>query len=267
MSQSVQTAAQQLQAIAIRAASGPMYQFAKLYHLLDEAMLRHCLEKLNDKPNDKPLCHAADGKWPDPADLALRVQRMEYYPGQVAAEDRLIEAALCDILCAIYEQEFSDDSWGNRPGRRYGDVVRALGRMSADAPVNFLVGADLRGLLARVRVRQLLAFMAHRILDLRILRLINRFLKSGLAAGGPLMPLLGNIHLHYVLDRWFANNFVKTCQGTARLIRYGDDFVVCFQFQQEAARFHDALSLRLGHHGLSVPTEKIRLIRLQATES
>ncbi len=88
----------------------------------------------------------------------------------------------------------------------------------------------------------LIKFLSHRIADTRILRMVKRFLKAGVSEdgsitipdegtpqGGVISPLLANIYLHYALDLWFERVFRKSCTGYARLIRYADDFVVCFQ--------------------------------------
>jgi len=60
----------------------------------------------------------------------------------------------------------------------------------------------------------------------------------GTPQGGVISPLLANIYLHYVLDLWFERGFRKKCSGYARLIRYADDFGVCFRYKVDAERFH-----------------------------
>ena len=53
----------------------------------------------------------------------------------------------------------------------------------------------------------------------------------GTPQGGVISPLPANIYLHYALDLWFEKICRKSCRGFARLIRYADDFVVCFQYK------------------------------------
>ena len=72
--------------------------------------------------------------------------------------------------------------------------------------------------------------------------------------------LLANIYLHYSLDLWFTRRFVRTCSGTARLIRYADDFVVCFQMEADAKRFRQAMEERLNQFGLEIAPEKTQCI-------
>ena len=124
---------------------------------------------------------------------------------------------------------------------------------------------------------QLMAFMAHRIGDKRILRYIRRFLKAGIQEdgawrasergtpqGGVISPLLANLYLHYTLDLWYRRRFKPTCAGGSRLIRYADDFVVCFQCEDDARRFRVELEQRLGQFGLEVAPEKTRVIAFGA---
>ena len=86
------------------------------------------------------------------------------------------------------------------------------------------------------------ALVRHRIADPRFVRIIHRFLKAGIMEdgavsageegtpqGGLVSPVLANIYLHYVLDLWFEKRYVRSCRGKAYLVRYADDFIVCFQ--------------------------------------
>ena len=84
--------------------------------------------------------------------------------------------------------------------------------------------------------------------------------EEGTPQGGIISPMLANIYLHYALDLWFTRRFVKSCEGQARLIRYADDFVVCFQSRRDAERFRTELDGRLGEFGLEVSPEKTRIL-------
>ena len=72
--------------------------------------------------------------------------------------------------------------------------------------------------------------------------------------------LLSNIYLHYVLDLWFERVVRKRLRGEARLVRYIDDFVVCFQYRSDAIRFQEVLGLRLGKFGLTLEPTKTKLV-------
>ena len=66
---------------------------------------------------------------------------------------------------------------------------------------------------------------------------------------GVISVLLSNLYLHYVLDLWFERVVRGRLRGDARLVRYIDDFVICFQYRSDAIRVQDALRLRLGKFG------------------
>lgn len=116
-------------------------------------------------------------------------------------------------------------------------------------------------------------FLERRIGDKRVLRLIVRFLKSGIMEeglvrasdegvpqGGNLSPLLSNIYLHYTLDLWFARRFKQTCRGEAYYFRYADDFLACFQYRDEAERFLREVGERLAQFHLELEVTKTRLV-------
>ncbi len=117
-------------------------------------------------------------------------------------------------------------------------------------------------------------FLRHRIADERLLRIIIKFLKAGIMEDGEwqaseqgtpqgavISPILANIYLHYVLDIWFQHQRrLQKIGGESYIIRYADDFVVCFENKAAAERFLQALRTRLKKFGLSLHPEKTRLI-------
>ena len=72
--------------------------------------------------------------------------------------------------------------------------------------------------------------------------------------------LLSNLYLHYVLDLWFERVVTCRLRGEARLVRYIDDFVICFQYRSDALRVQDALRRRLGKFGLTLEPTKTKLV-------
>lgn len=72
--------------------------------------------------------------------------------------------------------------------------------------------------------------------------------------------LLSNIYLHYVLDLWFENIVKSRLKGECYLIRYIDDFVVCFQYKRDAERFREVLEKRLAKFALQLEPNKTRLV-------
>lgn len=138
-------------------------------------------------------------------------------------------------------------------------------------PVHYIVEADIKSFFDAVDRTWLHRFLCHRIADPRVLRLIGRFLKAGVLEagavqvqergtiqGGVISPLMGNVYLHYALDLWFERVFKKSCRGMARIVRYGDDYLACFQYQADAVRFETAMTERLARFGLETEPTKTK---------
>ena len=177
------------------------------------------------------------------------------------------------ILEPIYEAMFEDSSHGYRPVRSQHGCLDKLGRIIQQKRVNQVVEADIRSFFDRVNHEWMLKFLRQRIGDARIIRLVARMLKGGILEDGLvkateegtpqgliLSPLLSNIYLHYVLDRWFSRVIKPQCRGEAYYFRFADEFVACFQYVEDAGRFMQQLSGRLEQFGLTLATEKTRRI-------
>ena len=113
-----------------------------------------------------------------------------------------------------------------------------------------------------------------RISDPKLLALILRFLKAGVMIegqrfdtedgvpqGASLSPLLANVYLHYVLDKWFERDVKPRMRGESSLIRYADDFIVSFELESDAVKYQSVLPKRLARFSLSVAEDKTKLIR------
>ena len=82
----------------------------------------------------------------------------------------------------------------------------------------------------------------------------------GAVQGGSISPLLANVYLHYVFDRWVRRWRRKQAHGDVIAVRYADDFMVGFEHREEAERFLAELRERLTQFGLELHPEKTRLI-------
>jgi RNA-directed DNA polymerase len=119
----------------------------------------------------------------------------------------------------------------------------------------------------------LVKFVEHRMGDRRVVRLIQKWLQAGVLEegkwidteegtpqGAVLSPTLANLYLHYVLDVWVEAWRKKVAHGDVIIVRYADDFVMGFQYREEAERFLEQLRERLRKFGLELHPEKTRLI-------
>ena len=193
--------------------------------------------------------------------------------GIPAYEDKLVQGVMAEILTQIYEPKFLDMSYGFRPGRSCHDAIDRLDKIIMRHKVEWIVDADIKGFFENVDHKWLVKFLEETIQDKVFIRYIVRFLKSGVMEnmtkyetdkgtpqGGLISPILGNVYLHYVLDLWFKEVVQKRCSGEAFMVRYADDYVCCFQKEDEAKKFYEALKKRLNKFGIEVAEEKSKII-------
>lgn len=187
--------------------------------------------------------------------------------------DRAVQRSCAQVLEAIYEQDFLNYSYGGRPGRNCHQALGYLSQKIANGKVSWVMEADLKNFFGSLCHKHLLKFVEHRVGDPRITCLIRRWLKagvmeegtlkaseSGTPQGGSISVILSNIYLHYVLDLWFEKVVKPRLKGEAYMVRYLDDFVVCFQYHTDAVRFHKALVNRLAKFRLELEPSKTRTV-------
>lgn len=154
--------------------------------------------------------------------------------------DRLIQQALHQVLSPIFEADFSESSYGFRPGRSAHQAVKAAQHYVAQGR-RVVVDMDLEKFFDRVNHDTLMAKLAKKIGDGRVLKLIRRYLEAGMMAegvvsprtqgtpqGGPLSPLLSNILLTE-LDRELERRGHAFC-------RYADDCNIYVRSQAAGER-------------------------------
>ena len=154
--------------------------------------------------------------------------------------DRLIQQALHQVLSPIFEADFSESSYGFRPGRNAHQAVKAAKQYVAEGR-RIVVDMDLEKFFDRVNHDLLMQQLSKKIDDGRVLRLIRRYLEAGMMAdgivsqrtegtpqGGPLSPLLSNILLTE-LDRELERRGHAFC-------RYADDCNIYVRSQQAGER-------------------------------
>ena len=177
------------------------------------------------------------------------------------------------VLEAVYEQDFLDCSYGFRPGRSAHQALRVVQHQTVVMAGKWILEVDIRNFFGTLEHSHLREIVRQRVPDGVLLRLIGKWLNAGVMEdgaiqypqagtpqGGCVSPVLANIYLHEVLDKWFAQQVVPRLTGRATLVRYADDLVIIFEYERDARRVFDVLPKRLAKYGLTLHPEKTRLI-------
>lgn len=170
--------------------------------------------------------------------------------GIPSIKDRVVQLLLKMILEPIWESDFLNCSNGFRPSRRTMDCIALLDSyINNKSKYYWIIEGDIKGAFDNIQHETLLKLLTQRVMDSRILKLIEEFLKAGIMEnalfkhteigtpqGGLCSPLLANIYLHQ-LDLYWWNNYGKLHRkikerrrtqhiGNCALIRYADDWLV-----------------------------------------
>lgn len=281
-----------LQTLSIKAGTAKAHRFQNLYGSLNESLLHQAWGNLNKRGapgvDQVTITQYEEHLGENIKRLVERLKRDEYRSrlirrkyipkgngkerplGIPVVEDRLLQGAARLLLEAIFEQDFHSVSYGYRPGVGARQAVKDLTYELQFGCYGYVVEADIQGFFDNIDHDWLLRMLEERVDDQPFLGLIDCWLKAGILErdgavthpqtgtpqGGVISPILANIYLHYALDHWFERVVKRHCQGQAHLIRYADDFVCAFQFQEEAERFYRMLPKRLAKFGLKVAPEK-----------
>ena len=193
--------------------------------------------------------------------------------GLPVLEDKIVQKAATSVLDAIFEQDFLPFSYGYRPNRGPQDALNAVFRAIVLGKTSYVLDVDIKGYFNNIVHEHLMTFIQQRIKDRSLLRLIGKWLHVGVLEDGQLLPvtkgtvqgavispILANVYLHYVLDEWMETVVKPRLRGEMKLIRFADDFIVCFQHREDAERVASVLRKRLAKYGLELHEGKTRLI-------
>ena len=154
--------------------------------------------------------------------------------------DRLIQQAITQELTPLFEEQFSENSYGFRPGRSQHDALKAC-KKNVDEGYVYVVSMDLEKFFDKVNHSKLIEVLSRTIKDGRVISLIHKYLNAGalqngffekteegVQQGGPLSPLCGNVML---------NELDKELEGRGhRCVRYADDGLIFCKSKKSAER-------------------------------
>lgn len=188
--------------------------------------------------------------------------------------DKVLQKAVATVLNAIYEQDFLDSSFGGRPNRSAHQALAMIQKGITSKRINYIYEADLKNFFGSLNHEWVERFLKLRVGDPRIITLIRRWLKIGVmeenkhiksevgtAQGGPISVLISNIYLHYVLDLWIEKIVKPRMRGDIFYVRYLDDFIIGFEYQNDADAFQKVIEKRLAKFALALEPDKTRLVR------
>ena len=273
----------------------PKMIFTSIGHLIDKEMLKSCHEAM-DGTKAKGVDGVSKADYEEHLDdnldrLVDRLKRKAYHPqparrveipkdnGKIRPlsiycyEDKLVQEALRRVLEAVFEPMFYEEMMGFRPNRNCHMALRKLNHMLEKEYTNYVLDADIKGFFDHLDHGWIIKFVESRIKDPNIIRLVRVMLKAGImkdytfeeteegsGQGSVCSPVIANIYMHYVLIWWFKEKIQPKARGFCGLVVYADDFVVCFQYKDEAETFYKLLGDRMEHFGLTLEKEKSRLI-------
>jgi RNA-directed DNA polymerase len=192
-------------------------------------------------------------------------------------EDKVLQRAVVMVLECVYEQDFLDCSYGFRPGRSTHHALEVLWKQQMKMGGGWTIDVDIRKYFDTIDHRHVQAMVRQRVRDGVLVRLIGKWLNAGVQEGagitypeegspqgGVVSPLLSNIYLHEVLDKWFEHEVKPRLKGQGFLIRYADDAVLGFSNEVDARRVLAVLGKRFARYGLTLHPDKTRLVPFRA---
>ncbi|MCT4586520.1 MAG: group II intron reverse transcriptase/maturase [Carboxylicivirga sp.] len=192
-------------------------------------------------------------------------------------EDKILQESVRRVLTPIYEVDFKDFSYGFRAGRSAHQAVEYLFSEVSFKGLHYIIDADIKDFFGSMDHGLLRGFLDLRVKDGVIRTMVNKWLKAGILEGdqvtypengspqgGLISPLLSNVYLHYVLDVWFSEQIQPLLAGASAIVRYADDFVLCFRNKLDAVKVMEVLPKRFRKYHLELHPDKTKIVNLNS---
>jgi group II intron reverse transcriptase/maturase len=290
------TVSTKLARIAEQSKRDATWVFTTLAHLMDEDFLTEAFHQLRKDAaagiDEMTATEYAVNLGERIADLHWRLVAREYRAqparrvwipkgdgGQrplaiLVLEDKIVQRAVAMLLEAIYEPHFCEFSYGFRRQRSAHQALTYLRQQCLEHDINWIIDADIAKFFDTISWEELRAILQKRVNDGAILRLIGMWLHVGVVEGdritnqeigtpqgAPISPILANIFLHTVLDKWFQEDVRPRMNGNCFLVRFADDFVMGLSLKSDAERVYKVLPQRFERFGLRIHPEKSRMVQ------
>jgi len=184
--------------------------------------------------------------------------------GIPTVRDRVVQAAVVNVIEPIFERDFAQHSYGFRPQRSCKDALRRIDQLLKQGFVH-VVDADLKSYFDSIPHDRLLALVETKIADGPVLQLIESFLQAdileamsqwtpemGAPQGAVLSPLLSNIYLDPLDHHMAAAGF--------EMVRYADDFVILCRTAEQAQRALETMRQWVSDNKLTLHPTKTRIV-------
>ncbi|MCP4286585.1 MAG: group II intron reverse transcriptase/maturase [Gammaproteobacteria bacterium] len=292
---SSQTFLPDIQWIAKKAAEDPEFVYQGIAHHLDEKLLKEAFHRLRKDAapgiDGQTAAEYAEGLSENLRDLHERLRTRTYRAtsikrtwipkedgsqrpiGTLILEDTIVQKAVAMLLEEVFEQDFYDVSYGFRPGRSPHKALHAVRELIQRLNIGWILDVDIRQFFDTVDRDIFFDLLHRRVKDGGVDRLLGKWFNVGILdgdqlsytdlgtpQGGVISPMIANIYLHYVLDDWFIKEVKPRLKGRCFLIRFADDAILGFEYEEDARRVAEVLPKRFDKYGLCAHPEKTRVV-------
>ena len=292
-----------LRRIMLKSCNNKELEFNNLGHVIDIDMLHSCYESLEgskargiDKVSKEEYAEKLAGNL---TNLLCKIRRGTYKPQATRMveipksdgglrplsiscfEDKIVFDAVRRILHCIFEPIFEENSHGFRQNRNCHTALQVLNKQLMDYKTGAVLDVDIKQCFNTINHGKLIEILSSKIKDKRFLNLIIKLIKMesldnlgqiikssmGTPQGSILSPLLCNIFLDEVVDKWIRKLNVKAFAGQIQMVRYADDMVFVTSGLTSAEKLKTLLSDRLREYGLELHPDKTKVIKCGQKEA